>query len=242
MKHLALISVEFKKLSADNLGGTVHKEREKRIVLDSLPSEVKDIKPILIRQGVLKEVKDGDKLITYTRIRMKQEPFKDPIYSLGVKYFPSQQEVETEISKQMFDSYYPNNLDKIQEKFRYTLPNGWEIDMIPKEGKVVAEYEHGKDEEIEVPKHWKIKKTASVKPSIFCRTTYRRPTDKDLIEVDRSNLLPEEIVNGFYYTIVGRGFLDSSKKQMIVESINRLMLISPNNRNYKTALVDAKKL
>lgn len=241
MKHLSSIVTEFQKI-ADDMSGTVHKEREKRITLQGLPPEVSDIEPILIRQGILREIKDGDKVITYARIRMKQEPYKEPVYSFGIKNFPLQQEAESKISKLMFDYFYPNRLEKIQEKFRYVLPNGWEIDMIPKEGKVVAEYEHDKSEEIEIPKHWKTQKTASVKPFIFSRTTYRRPTDKDLVEVDRFNLSPKEIVNGFYYTLVGRGFLDSSKKQMIVESIQRLMSINPNNRNYKAALVEARDL
>lgn len=243
MKHLAVISNEFIKI-ADDLSGTVHKEREKRITLQGLPPEVKDIEPILIRQGVLKEVKNGDKIVTYTRIRMKQEPHKEPVYSLGVKNFPLQQEAETEISKQIFDSYYPDNLEKAQEKFRYSLPNGWDIDMIPKDGKVVAEYEHGKDEEIEVPKHWKIQtsKVAAVKPSIFSRTIYRVPTDDELVEVDKSNLSTKDIVDGFYYTMVGRGFLDSKSKKMIIDAIRRLTLMKPSNLKYKNALSEANDL
>lgn len=157
MKHLAKIQSQFLRFAQDDMSGTVHKEREKRIELYELPVEVKEIKPALIQQGMLKEVRsDDDKMISYVRIRMKQEPGKYPEYSLGVKNFPLQQEVETEISKEMFDSFYPNNLDKPQEKLRYTTSSGWDIDAV-KDGGIYAEYEHGKLEDVVIPSHWKTK-------------------------------------------------------------------------------------
>ncbi len=43
---------------ADDLSGSLHKEKEKRIDLKSLPKECNEIKPIVIKQGILKEVKN----------------------------------------------------------------------------------------------------------------------------------------------------------------------------------------
>jgi|GEM_PF-3720399 len=159
MKYLAKIQSEFLKISQDDMSGKIHKEREKRLTLLEEPHEIKDIKPILIQQGILREVRDDDdKMITYARIRMKQETGKDPVYSLGVKNFPLSQEVETEISKAMFDSYYPDNLDKPQEKNRYPLDSGWEVDIVQGDnGGIYAEYEHNGKEKIEIPSHWKVK-------------------------------------------------------------------------------------
>ena len=156
MKHFAKIQTEFLKL-CDDLSGEVHKEHEKRIKLKELPKECEDIKPILIKQGIIKEVKNGDDVISYVRIRLKQEPEKDPEYSLGVKHFPLHQEAETEISKDIFDAFYPDNLLKPQVKHRYTLDNGWEVDKID-DGSFVAEYEHDKSQSpINIPKHWIVK-------------------------------------------------------------------------------------
>jgi len=156
MKHLAKIQTEFLRF-ADDMSGEVHKEREKRVELSEAPPEIKDVQPTIIKQGMLREVRDDvkDKSIAYSRIRMKQEYGKEPAYSLGVKNLPLQQEAETEISKQMFDCFYPDNLDKPQEKKRYSLSNGWDVDIVD-DGGIYAEYEHGKDEDVEVPSHWKV--------------------------------------------------------------------------------------
>ena len=159
MKHIAKIHVEFFKLSQDDMSGTVHKEREKRLTLSEKPPEIDDVKPTLIQQGILREIRDDkDDMITYARVRMMKEDGKDPVYSLGIKNFPLDQEAETEISKAMFDSYYPDNLDKPQEKNRYPLSNGWEVDIVEgdEEG-IYAEYEHKAKEKVDIPSHWKVK-------------------------------------------------------------------------------------
>jgi len=158
MKHLAKIQTEFLKIAADDMSGTVHEEREQRLELSELPTECNDVKPTIIRQGKLKEIKDGNDVISYVRIRMKKEHDKEPVYSLGVKQFPLHQEAETEISKEMFDSFYPDNVDKPQEKLRYSLSNGWDVDDIKKDGKIIAECEHAKSEKVTIPKHWNVKK------------------------------------------------------------------------------------
>lgn len=159
MKHFAQIQIEFLKYAEDDLSGTVHDEIERRLTLSELPEEVYDVKPILICQGIIREVRDNGKLITYARVRMKKEDGKEPVYSLGIKNFPLHQEAETEISKEMFDSFYPSNLDKPQEKNRYCLKNGWDVDVIKNsdENEIYAEYEHKKGDKIHIPQHWKIK-------------------------------------------------------------------------------------
>lgn len=156
MKHFSTIQIEFLKY-ADDLSGKIHNEKEYRLTLSELPQETKNVEPTLIQQGIIREVKKNGKVITYARVRMKKEPGLEPKYSLGVKNFPLQQEVETEISKEMFDSFYPNNLDKPQEKNRYTLNNGWEIDVVKNSDEIYAEYEYENKNDIKVPSHWKVK-------------------------------------------------------------------------------------
>lgn len=48
-------------------------------------------------------------------------------------------------------------------------------------------------------------KFASSKPSFFCCTKYRDPTDEELVEINNANLSPEEVNKGLGYSIVGRG-------------------------------------
>jgi hypothetical protein len=142
---------------ADNLNAEVHKEKEKRVGLASLPEECEDIKPSIIKQGVLREVKDGKQLLSYCRIRSKQDPGKEPQYSLGVKNFEKNEESEAEISKSTFDLFYPDNLEKPQSKKRYKLSNGWIVDE-KADGEIVAEFEYKNKEEIEIPKSFDVKK------------------------------------------------------------------------------------
>jgi len=157
MRHFARIQVEFLKLVADDMSGTVHKENEKRFELSELPDECKDLKPTLIKQGTLRQCNNGNNnIVAYARIRMKKEADDEPKYSLGVKHYPLHQEAETEVSKEMFDSFYPDNVDRPEEKLRYSLPGKWDVDVKDSGNKIVAECEAN---EVRVPKHWKIKKT-----------------------------------------------------------------------------------
>lgn len=146
---------------ADDMSGKVHREKEKRVVLNALPDECKGKKPIVIKQGILREAKDDGDVISYARVRMKKDPDKKPQYSLGVKNFKLSQEAETEITKQTFDSFYPDFLDRPQEKKRYKLPNGWEVDVL--EDKIVAEYEQDKNEKVKIPEHWDVKEEKNYK-------------------------------------------------------------------------------
>lgn len=161
LKNALNINLEKFIKKADDMSGKVHREKEKRVILNSLPEECKGKNPIIIKQGILREAKNDGDIISYARIRMKKEPGKDPQYSLGVKNFKLSQESETEISKQMFDSFYPDFLEKPQEKKRYKLSNGWEIDLM--EDKIVAEYEQKPGEKVKIPKQWDVKEEKNYK-------------------------------------------------------------------------------
>lgn len=138
MQHIDTIRFALVKI-AESLNGKIHKEDEKRMKLDKLPEKTKGIEPSHIQQGVLFEAKDGDKVVAYARVRMKKDPGKPVRYSLGVKHFPRKEESGTEISKAMFDAFYPK-LKKTQDKMRYHTKDGWDIDDI-KGGGIVAEFE-----------------------------------------------------------------------------------------------------
>ena len=149
-----LTKLSFLDKLADSLEGDLHKEKEYRVDLKEPPAECKGIKPAIIKQGILREVKSGDDVLTYCRIRMKQEPGRVAEYSLGVKNFKKNEESESQISKETFDSWYPDNLDKPQEKLRYKLKSGWTIDEI-KGGKCVAEFEYKNKSDIpQIPDDW----------------------------------------------------------------------------------------
>ena len=151
---------------SDSLSGQVHKELEDRFILKALPKDVDGIKPVVIRQGVLREVKKDNNVIAYARIRAYEEPGKAIKYSLGVKHFPLSQESETNISREMFDAFYPNHLDKTQEKKRYILDKGWVIDK-KKDGEITAEREKKSGQEkSKLPEGW-IEKSAQIWLSAF---------------------------------------------------------------------------
>jgi hypothetical protein len=80
------------------------------------------------------------------------------------------------------------------------------------------------------------------KPKIFRMTIYRLPTENELIEVDSYNLSSDEIVNGFCYTIVGKGILDQNSKERIINCIKMLLILFPDNQIYKEALEKAKDI
>jgi hypothetical protein len=80
------------------------------------------------------------------------------------------------------------------------------------------------------------------KPKIFTYTAYRIPNQEDLNEINSTKLSAKEILNGFTYTIVGRGVLSDKSKIDITESIKMLINIDPNNEEYKKALTMANEL
>ena len=80
------------------------------------------------------------------------------------------------------------------------------------------------------------------KPLFFEKTFYRLPNNEELLEIDKHKLNANDILNGFRYTIVGRGMIDSNKKNMIIQSIESLIRIDENNMEYKIALKKAQKI
>lgn len=79
-------------------------------------------------------------------------------------------------------------------------------------------------------------------PSIFTRTYYALPTSEQVEEFqDFQHLTAEDIVQGFGYTIVGRGVSSPDNCKKIVESIRMLTERYPDNEAYKDALVKAQE-
>lgn len=87
-----------------------------------------------------------------------------------------------------------------------------------------------------------INESISNKPDIFTHTIYRLPTENELIDVNNYNLSSTEILNGFRYTIVGRGIMSIKNKNMIIQSIKLLCELFPDNQNYKIALEDSENI
>jgi hypothetical protein len=128
-------------------------EDELRIPLDELPNEIidEDIEGSQIRQGFLIEIKDGGgQALLDIRVRER-----DGKYTMTCKYRPENQEAETEITQEMFDTLWPLTQSQ-QHKTRYTY-KGWEIDDIQDEG-IFAEYEfEDKETKASLPRGWKVK-------------------------------------------------------------------------------------
>jgi len=78
-------------------------------------------------------------------------------------------------------------------------------------------------------------------PKMFQRTHYRLPNDEDLEDIDKHNLTADEIVNGFYYTIVGKGMESKDNVDKIIEAIKLLIKKYPKDV-YKNALDIAKQI
>ena len=79
-------------------------------------------------------------------------------------------------------------------------------------------------------------------PSIFTRTYYALPTSEQIEEFEKfQHLTAEEIVQGFGYTIVGRGVSSPDNCKKIVESIRMLVDRYPENEAYQHALVKAQE-
>src|SRR5689334_10667967 len=76
-------------------------------------------------------------------------------------------------------------------------------------------------------------------PKIFNRTIYRLPTEEELEDVHDHELTPQDIVDGFSYTIIGRGMNSPKNSQMIIQSITMLSQKFPEDEVYRKALADA---
>lgn len=126
----------------------LEKEHERRWDLNSLPEGLGE--PSTIRQGMMCEGEDG-----YARIREQ-----DGKYTMTAKYFPSHDEAETEISKEIFETLWPH-VEKKQTKKRYKYNAGddheWVIDQMD-DGSIVAEVETSrKNGKVEVPEEFDVK-------------------------------------------------------------------------------------
>ena len=73
-------------------------------------------------------------------------------------------------------------------------------------------------------------------PPIFRQTIYRAPTDKELDEVGRVRFTAPELLQGFSYTIVGRGIDTPATKGTILAALNRLSQLYPFRSEYKAAI------
>jgi len=80
------------------------------------------------------------------------------------------------------------------------------------------------------------------KPSIFKKTIYRLPTEEELDEVHSFKLSSDKLLDGFCYTIIGRGILSQDNKNKIISSIKMLCSMHPKNIEYKNALSKAHEL
>ena len=77
---------------------------------------------------------------------------------------------------------------------------------------------------------------AAKEPSIFTHTTYRLPTDSELQEFSECNLSAKQVIDGFSYTIIGRGIKRQTETLMILEAIKMLCNKFPENLEYHRAL------
>lgn len=166
----------------DDLSGGLHKEKEKRVDLVAIPKECDKVNPIVIKQGVIREIKSGDDIVAYARVRSMEMPSGKIEYSFGIKNFQKNEESESKISKDTFEAFYPKNVDKPQVKSRYVLPNGWIVDK-KDDGKIVAEFEYDKKSDIvAVPKDWKMSKSAmeTYDADVVAKPKVMKPCSVDL--------------------------------------------------------------
>ena len=73
-------------------------------------------------------------------------------------------------------------------------------------------------------------------PKIFISTAYRLPTEAELVDINNYNLKAQDILEGFSYTIIGRGVNSSDNRQKIFQSMKMLYYKYPDNPEYKQAL------
>jgi hypothetical protein len=74
------------------------------------------------------------------------------------------------------------------------------------------------------------------KPDFFSKTWYCNPTDEQLKDINTYNFPAKNIINGFHYSLVGRGFMNNDTKVKIINGITRLCTMYPENNEYKKAL------
>ena len=74
-------------------------------------------------------------------------------------------------------------------------------------------------------------------PFVFQYTLYRIPTNEELKNFEKyPELTPKQVLNEFGYIHIGKGVLSDKVKNKIVESIQKLCDLYPENEKYKEAL------
>lgn len=96
-------------------------------------------------------------------------------------------------------------------------------------------------------KHWdthvvpRLEESIKQLPDMFSSTYYRLPTQEDLENINKFDLSVEDIINGFSYTIIGRGMNNESNKEKIKQSLTMLSEKYPKNQKYKKAVTQYEK-
>jgi hypothetical protein len=84
--------------------------------------------------------------------------------------------------------------------------------------------------------NFKLFESINIQPDIFTHTIYRLPSKLELKNINEYNLTANEIIDGFIYTIVGRGILTPKYQETIIKAIEMLVDMFPDNEEYKLAL------
>jgi len=80
-------------------------------------------------------------------------------------------------------------------------------------------------------------------PFIFKYTLYRIPTNEEMKAFEKyPELTPKQILNEFGYIQIGKGILSDKIKNKIVESIQKLCDLYPEDSRYKESLKLANEL
>ena len=79
-------------------------------------------------------------------------------------------------------------------------------------------------------------------PSIFRGTAYRIPTEEEFKEIDSYNLKAHDIVDGFCYTIIGKGINSQKNIETIIKCVKMLSDMFPENEEYKKAIKLSKEI
>ena len=80
-------------------------------------------------------------------------------------------------------------------------------------------------------------------PKVFSHTLYKVPTIDELMPFEsHPEYTAEDIMDEIWYTIVGRGIMNDKNKQMIIDTIKRLISAFPGDDRYAEALILANEI
>jgi hypothetical protein len=78
-------------------------------------------------------------------------------------------------------------------------------------------------------------------PSIFTHTIYQLPNTDELREFEKyPNLTANDIIQGFGYTMVGRGIISFKSSNLMKDGLRMLSEMYPDNKIYKQAYESLK--